>query len=368
MNTILTSSKKRLNKYDNLKGLAIIFIVFLHISNPFSHFPIRGDLTLLIVPICMSIFFFVSGYFTKVDENTQIKAFKQILIPFIIFTVTWIAYSFILFGTNLPKFPFLFPTVGLWYLLALFWLRSFLPILIKIKYMLIIAIILGLLVGLVNFPDHMGDFLAIGRTFGYMPIFLIGYYFKNSEEYYKSMNPTLSSKLKPFFIKLSKTIKENKKIVFVVLIGILILLFILYQDVPVKFLQYKASYNSFDYGKKIGMLMRLFVILSSIAVVIIISYLIPNKKTFLTKLGRNSLSIYILHFYFASMSRKIFLKTDIGLTILHDPFLAMTYSVLLSAIVLFILSRDVIEKYMRKLIEVIGNFLIKDEISKQKIK
>lgn len=65
MNTILTSSKKRLNKYDNLKGLAIIFIVFLHISNPFRHFPIRGDLTLLIIPICMSIFFFVSGYFTK---------------------------------------------------------------------------------------------------------------------------------------------------------------------------------------------------------------------------------------------------------------------------------------------------------------
>lgn len=66
--------------------------------------------------------------------------------------------------------------------------------------MLVIAIILGLLVGLVNFPDSMGDFLAIGRTFGYMPIFLIGYYFKNSEEYYKSMHPTFSSKLKSFLL------------------------------------------------------------------------------------------------------------------------------------------------------------------------
>lgn len=366
MNTI-TTYKKRLNKYDNLKGLAIIFVVFIHMSNPFSHFPIRNDITLLITPLSMSIFFFVSGYFTKVDENTQIKAFKKILVPFIIFTATWIIYSVLLFGTNIPKLPYLVPTAGLWFLLALFWLRSFLPILVRIKYIFVISLILALLVGLITFPKDMGDFLTIGRTFGYLPIFLVGYYFKNNEEYFQSFGSTLGSKIKPIFFKISKFLKENKKIVFIILIGILISLFILYQHVPVSFLEYKRSYINFDYGRKIGMLIRLFVILASITLVLLITYLMTNKKTFLTKLGMNSLSIYILHFYFSSFSSRIFLKTGIGSTILHDPYLAIIYSVLLSAFVLFILSRDIVEKNMRKLIEVVGNFLMKDEAPKQRI-
>lgn len=92
--------------------------------------------------------------------------------------------------------------------------------------------------------------------------------------------------------------------------------------------------------------MRSFVILSNITVVILINYLIPTKKTFLTKLGRNSLSIYSLHFYFTALSTKIFLKIDIGSIILADPYPAMIYSILLSTILLFILSRDFVEKYI----------------------
>lgn len=54
----------------------------------------------------MSPMFFISGYFTKIDENVEIKSFKGILIPYILFATLWILFKLFVFDSTLPKNPY----------------------------------------------------------------------------------------------------------------------------------------------------------------------------------------------------------------------------------------------------------------------
>ncbi|WP_225369629.1 acyltransferase family protein [Methanobrevibacter arboriphilus] len=90
----MQKKSQRLFKYDNLRGFAIILVVFFHVLDSFFQFPFYRPLGQITLVIAMPLLFFISGYFSKVDENTQIKAFKGLFIPFILFCTLWIAFSF----------------------------------------------------------------------------------------------------------------------------------------------------------------------------------------------------------------------------------------------------------------------------------
>lgn len=179
-------------KYDNIRGLAILLVVIAHLIVPFTDFYIYQWIYNLIAVISVSILFFVSGYLSKVEENTSIKAFTRILIPYIIFTILWILYC--IFSKNilnievgsLPEIIFFTPTNVLWYLLSLFLMRLMLPILVKIKHIFLISIILALLIGIVD----VRSFLSLSKTFCLLPSFLLGYYIKNHR---KDLSPKFES-------------------------------------------------------------------------------------------------------------------------------------------------------------------------------
>lgn len=54
------------------------------------------------------------------------------------------------------------------------------------------------------------------------------------------------------------------------------------------------------------MFLRLITIAASIIVAILLNYLMPNKEMFLTKIGMNSLAVYVLHFYFTRSLKTFF--------------------------------------------------------------
>ncbi|MDR2967421.1 MAG: acyltransferase family protein [Methanobacteriaceae archaeon] len=344
---------QRLFKYDNLKGLAIIFVVFVHLSFPFFGFSIYKDIGTLLAPIAMGIFVFVSGYFSKVDENTQIKAFKNIFIPYILFSTFWIIFIVLAFGNNLPKNPYLVPVRGLWYLLVLFWLRFSLPVLVKIKHIFWISLFGALAIGLINVPNN---FLALTRTFCYLPLFLIGFYFKHHNEYLNSLN----YRIKNLILKMRNFLINHKKLIFGILIIVLLSLFFIFSNFSFSmgFFGFKKSYVALGLSRKIGILMRLFGIVSTIFVIILINYLMPNKQSFLTKLGRSSLYIYVFHFYFTESMKKI-LKSDLGSPLFNDPILTAVYLITATALITFILSRDPIEKYIGKLLNLLTRVFVK---------
>ena len=77
-----TKTKPRINRFDNLRGLAIFLIVFGHMAFSTKFFSI-DFLHSFVYLFHLAILFFVSGYFSKVDLKQPIKLFKRLLIPYI---------------------------------------------------------------------------------------------------------------------------------------------------------------------------------------------------------------------------------------------------------------------------------------------
>lgn len=177
--------KPRINKYDNLKGFAIILIVF-------GHFMVLANENLIAIHnfisiIDLPIFFFVSGYFSKISPKEPLKSFKRLMIPYLILCIFMRLKGLFVLGTNYSYPLFISTEFGLWFLISLFTMKLSLPIFDKLKYPVLIAIFNSLLIGLLGIDSEI---LGITRTFSYLPIFLIGFYY---DEYTQKVKNRVSN-------------------------------------------------------------------------------------------------------------------------------------------------------------------------------
>ena len=281
----------------------------------------------------MPVMIFVSRYLSKIRPDNVSRAFKAVLMPYLIFNTLWIIIAFLQNG-HIPSAMYIIPEVGLWYLLSLFFWRSMLPAASKIKYVFWISIVLALLVGTIGFKTGL---FSISRTICFFPVFLLGFYFKDIKEK----------------IRINKYLAAGS--IMVLLVGAT--LFLLPQTTKILFL--RDSYHASGMGNLEGIVFRLIVMAVGMVSTILLFNFMTSKETVLTKIGRNSLSVYVLQFYF------IFYLPDIlnylGLDfIFHSYLLTTTYVILATVIVTFILSRDVVNKGVNTLVKSVTNFLIKE--------
>ncbi|MDD4583653.1 MAG: hypothetical protein PHR60_05635, partial [Eubacteriales bacterium] len=163
--------------FDNMKALLIFIVVsthYLRATKGFSVPTLSGATYLMFISFDMVIFLFISGYFSKNIEKCRKNAFKNFLFPYIILIVFMYGIRYLIFGhatLNIIK-----PSLALWYMLVMFYYRFLLKDLIKIKYILLVSFVLSIIAGLVPFLDAN---LALGRAFGFLPFFLLGYYCKS---------------------------------------------------------------------------------------------------------------------------------------------------------------------------------------------
>ncbi|MDR1820051.1 MAG: acyltransferase family protein [Methanobrevibacter sp.] len=336
-----SSQKPRINRFDNLKGLAIVLVVMGHLVELFAGLSYYSVFKHMIYIFHMPVFFFVSGYLSKVDKNLPKKAFRGLFIPYLIFNFLWIVFAMIVLGKGFPKFPFFIPETGLWFLLSLFIMRTILPVLDKIKHVFLISIVLALFVGILNLPEN---FLAISRTLCFLPGFILGYYFKEIElGEVKSFTSKLLHKIKNF-------ITTYKYLVFGLLILFFIAIFFSTLDISNAPFAFIKSYKQMHMRISLGMFIRFLVISSGLLIVIVLYYLMTNKKTFLTKLGINSMAIYILHFYFVKFMGEYLLNSSFS-EFFENPYYVGIYIIVSTVILTYILSRDFVSVGINKIIE-----------------
>ena len=168
------SGFQRDNYADFLKYSLIWFVVLGHFLS-FCQYKsgFGGGLYSFIYAFHMPLFVFVSGYFSKHISYRQ-KNIDTLIYPFVLFQLLTILYSKII-----PYFPikesFFYPNNQLWYLLALFWWRTFVPyrIFFKRNLVIIAAFIVSLSVG---FFQDLNGFLGLFKTAYFLPFFLLGVY------------------------------------------------------------------------------------------------------------------------------------------------------------------------------------------------
>lgn len=158
---------------DIVKGLLIFFVVLAHFATSKTvALPIRawGN---AIYSFHMPAFIFISGYLSKRVTCQRTKEVDLLLWPFLVFQVLNLFYTKLTgFGTG--SINLFQPAYLNWYILALFFWRTFLPYMDKIKpyIALSVAFVIALISGL--FVDN--EVLTLYRVFYFFPVFLIGYY------------------------------------------------------------------------------------------------------------------------------------------------------------------------------------------------
>ncbi|MEG0152881.1 acyltransferase family protein [Niameybacter sp.] len=299
--------KERVYLLDNLKGLLIFLVVFGHSLELFKddYFATQVLYTFIYL-FHMPAFVFVSGYFSKNLDKSRATAFKSFLMPFILFNIIWNLIAAVA-TWDMSQFSFLTPGWALWYLMSMFFWKIFLKDLVKIKYVLPISFIVGLGAGL--FSEFNG-ILSLSRTLVFFPFFLIGY--KTSED------------------KLFRLKKPTRFFSFAItLLALSFAIFICYFKIfPIEFLYGSDAFESYTVPLWLGLISRILLYIIGFSFVFVLANTMPAKSTFFSKIGCNTLPIYILHTYLLCIPIAInyfipFLWAKLGISLLSS--IAITY-------------------------------------------
>lgn len=291
-------TKQRLHHFDVIKGIAILIVVMGHVMIFGIHDIDKAFIFKLTGKLHMPLFFFISGYFSykliehKIIKPNIISRFKQLIIPFICVSTLWLYY----FPHSEIESPLNSTWQGLytdqwkngyWFTLCLFELiliyYILTPIFNQIKNTLwqvtiILAIYLsiGIYTRIGNY--NINSYLSLFLVFEYMPIFFIGIYSKKYNDLF------------------NRIITNNISISISLIIGSLLIYYLCYfwefPQIPFIFIEVIRS-------------------ISHIAVIIVAFAVIkpwcekefaaenPSKIiTGLQYIGKESLSIYLLHYFF----------------------------------------------------------------------
>lgn len=271
--------------FDNAKFILIFFVVFGHFIRP-----LIADQELVlaiykeIYTFHMPAFILISGFFAKsINQKGYIKKIAQKLIyPYVIFQIIYSIYYFFLYSKSTLSIDFLKPQWSLWFLISLFFWNIMLLGFLKLKMWIsiLVALLLGLLVGYI---EWVSNFLSLSRTFVFFPLFLVGFYLKK-ENFYSLKKPKI--KLMSFLLMLA---------VFVT--------FYFYPDMNEKWLLGSKPYELLEKDYLLAAIKRLGVYVISFIMVLSFFSFVPKRKLLFSKLGRNTLNVYLLHGFFVKFFR-----------------------------------------------------------------
>lgn len=266
---------KRIAYFDNARAILIILVVFGHmLSEYLKNSALVSDIYLFIYTFHMPAFVLVSGYFAKkvYEQGYFQKLVKKLLVPYLIFQVLYTLY-YDFFFNDIESYSLFVPRWALWFLLSLFCWNVLLFFFGKMKYGMIIALFISLIIG---YDAEVNGFLSLSRTFYFFPFFLAGYYLQ----------------LHHF---------ERIKSRFHIVVGTILALTgfaLIAHYVPIDYrfwLLGKRPYEEITDTLEYAAIMRLATYGVQFLATYIFFTLVPKKQNFLTSIGQKTMIVYLLH-------------------------------------------------------------------------
>lgn len=334
-NSLLKTASARSPYWDNYKGILIALVVFAHslysfISHDTIKYPVYG-----IYLFHMPAFVFASGYFSKSENSRSSRSILKLFSAYVLLTSVHMLMDAVSGGSLHIASPY----YSAWYLLALIAWRLITPYFGKYKWSLPFFVVLSLLCG---FWQDINNTFAVSRIISFYPFFLAGYYLSKE----KTDRITSISPLKKLPLGI---------VIFTVAAAIAMYVALKLHVRMSDCLFYPYHKSSFS-----NVLIRIciFIIASSCIVALIL--LVPRFNIpILTKAGKNSLAIYLIH-------RPI--------TIVLNRFVAdfsavylLIYAVLFTLLCLALFGTDFVSKLLNSVLEFLTDgYLRSDEGGKTK--
>ena len=313
--------------FDNAKLLLIFFVVLGHILECFAYeHIIYNSLYAIIYSFHMPLFIFISGYFSKNLKKSRDNAFSY-LIPYIIFNTIWSGLQ-----DRSIVVSIFHPIYLHWYLLSLCLWKFITKDFVKIRFYIIISILLGLYCGLF---DDINRFLSVSRTIVFFPYFLLGYW----------CNSELIEKIKkiPKFISL-----------FVLIVTSILVAYIFNNNIiPQSILWGADSYGSLGLSCSRGIIYRLIQYIVSIIMCITILNLIPQNSIKFSYYGYRTMTIYLGHGYIIFIISKIMPISKI------NPYIGTMLFIIITLMSIWVLGSNIVFDIYNKLVKNFKKIIIK---------
>lgn len=309
--------------FDNAKFILIFLVVFGHMIQPFTDEKVIEVMYDFIYIFHMPAFILLSGFFAKgIGKVGYVwDLFRKLIVPYLIFQILYSGYYFMI-GDSGWQTVWYEPHWALWFLLSLFCWHLLLIVFKKIpSYVgLMFAVGIGLFVGYV---DAVGHEFSLSRTFVFFPFFLLGYWLSKE--------------------KLMKLTQPVVKVSAIALAAAVIIVLSVSPSLPTDWLLGSFSYQ--DMGQPVwGAMFRLGVYLLAILLASSLFAWVPRKTYRWTKLGKQTLYVYLLHGVFIQFFREAgWFKVDEFIDVLGLAFLSMLIVLLLSSKVVIISFQPFIE-------------------------
>ena len=268
-----TDSKTRITYFDNIKGILIILVVFGHFLFNLQSSDSIYTIVTVIYYFHMPAFLFISGYFSKNDNCRGSEQIFRLLSAYLLLHAFFI--FFYLSTANSTKLLSAYHSE--WYLLFLIICRILIPYISKYNRILCFSVLLSILIGF--FPETGGnETLAINKIVTFMPFFITGY------------------------LTRAETVEKMRSLSFirkVLVIVITILVSAITIIIGIKYLHIEtnvllaSAYRSVTLSEPLERV-SMFVV-SAMAIILFIIITPDRKLLLLTKAGKHSLSIFLLH-------------------------------------------------------------------------
>ena len=313
-------TNSRLNYIDNLKGVLIILVVFAHIIEFFLENTIFKYIYIIIYSFHMPLFIFISGYLST--KQTSKKVIKKLIVPYFIFQFLYCLFSIYVLKAD-TKINFTTPYWIMWYILALiiwniliqYFNTNIFP---DYRKALLITIIFGIVIG---FDDSVSYYMSLSRVIVFFPFFLLGYSLRNKE----------------IDISAIKNVPKLKIILTILTILILVLAYLKLDVTNLAWLYGSYPYNSLEYSCTHRILIYISATILSSSMLL----LVPQRHFFLSKLGINSLSIFILHGFIIK-----YVQLKFNFFMLTTTSLKLSYVICMTILVVGVLSSNLLKKVL----------------------
>lgn len=329
--------KQRDYQMDNIKALLLFLVAFGHTLDVYKGSS-GAELYIMkyIYLFHMPMFAFITGYFTKNLDKARNTAVMKCLMPYLIFQGIYILMANIMIGLGLASFnssvfnsSLLVPSSAFYYLLAVFFWKLLARDIMRIRYPLILSVILGLLVS----ATQMNEFhIGYGAICSLLPFFVLGVLCTS---------------------EMIQKIRSAPKIIAVIVLvaGIIPAVFLPYEIHSVR-----MTYSSVGFSNVQGILYRIVFYGIAVIMEMAIICLMSTKKTWFSHIGRASILVYAGSTFLAPHA---YLVLDKFLSLSDNRVTNMIGMIVFCLAVIFVCSIPIFLKWYNTILEFINKLIFK---------
>lgn len=301
-------SNTRSSYWDNLKGILICLVVFAHFLYDFTGNTAIDLIVFIIYVFHMPAFVFVSGHFTHDPPKL-----RKLVTAFIIFQSAYLICEFKLLGA----IDILAPAYVCWYLVALIVWRLLARYIPRKAYIIPLFFLISLLTGLI---PSIGNKFGLTRILSYFVFFALGLLLDE-----KTVS-SIRKKVRPVF-------------------GIALFIAAAAGSMIAKdtFCYNKNDMVMLEYSDLYMILGRAVLLVLASAFIMALIVIIPDKKSVISTLGKNSLAIFLIHRFITFIYSAAFRQTS-------NVWLILGTSVLFTILTLMLLGNDKVAVFMDKIL------------------